>query len=197
MFWGYFLVEINYVSPKSKHRIYFQFIVFNMNNSLKFLMIQDYLHWADEGNSSLRKLKCSSPFSLKLIHPTRKQLIMKQSHDDRNVDKIIVTSVCLLRESSERIQLSLLGAWERILKNSCTDKNEGFAVLLTAWMALSVLRLPQEDYRQNLCDGLIFHHIYNTCCIYNYPPPCGAPFQNTEMACLYRWASIVTGFYTI
>ena len=118
-----------------------------MNNSLKFLIIQDYLHWADEGNSSLRKLKFSSLFSLKLIHPTRKQLIMKQSHDDRNVDKIIVTSVCLLRESSERVQLSLLDARECILKNCGTDDNEGFVVLLTVWMALSVLRLPQEDYK--------------------------------------------------
>jgi hypothetical protein len=118
-----------------------------VNNSLKFLVIQDYLYWADEGNSCLRKLKRSSPFSLKLIHPTRKQLIMKQSHDDRNVDKIIATSVCLLGESSERRQLSLLDARECILKNSGTGNNEGFTVLLTVWMALSVLRLPQEDYR--------------------------------------------------
>lgn len=171
----YFLLEINYVTPKTKHRNYFQFIVFFMNNSLKFLIIQDYLYWADEGNSCLRKLKCSSLFSIKLIHPTRKQLIMKQSYDDRNVYKIIVTSVCLLRESSERIQLSLLDARGCILKNSDTGNNIGFTVLLTVWMALSVWRLPQEDYRQNLCDNLILPHNYDTYCIYNYPSPCGAP----------------------
>ena len=134
----------------------------------------------------MRKLKCSSQSSLKLIHPTRTQLIMKQSHDDRNVDKIIMTSVCLLRDSSERAQLCLREARKCILKNSSTDNNGGFTVLLTDLMALSVLRLPREDYRQNLCDNFILQHNYYTYCIYNCPSPCGAPIQNTEMACLYR-----------
>lgn len=45
-----------------------------------------------------------------MIHPTRIQLTMKQSYDDRHVDEIIVTSFCLLLESSERAQLSLRDA---------------------------------------------------------------------------------------
>jgi hypothetical protein len=70
-----------------------------------------------------------------------------------------------------------MGGMKHILKNSGTDNNEGFAVLLTALMAVGTSRLPQGNQRQNLCNELIFQHNYSMYCIYSYPPPRGVTIQ--------------------
>lgn len=66
---------------------------------------------------------------------------------------------------------------EHILKNSSTENNEGFSILLTAVMEVSLSRLPQEDQRHNLFNTLIFQHNYWMYCVCSYLPPCGASIQ--------------------
>ena len=63
-------------------------------------------------------------------------------------------------------------------------------------MALSVLWLPEED--DWICVTISYFNIIAIHIAFTITLlPCGAPIQNTEMACLYRWVCTLTGFYTI